>query len=195
MIHQRFGRQSAFIRAPILTKAVPLTQRMLDATCDTRRLENMGFIGVYQPIFCWWGCVIIAEIGWVRSRSRNATKHHRKIAATIRLVSTSVKGPRSIVIEANSIIFVQFILGDTTINLGWQKVSQNVVFWPQKSATNRHMSPHQQSILIGCITGRVYTTIQAIIDTFIGRGSGQNCQQRREFTKRQWLFQRPLPLR
>jgi hypothetical protein len=61
---------------------------------------------------------------------------------TTERLRASVKGPRSIVIEANSIIFGQFILGDTTIILGWQKVSQNVVFRPHKGATNQHMSPY-----------------------------------------------------
>jgi hypothetical protein len=43
------------------------------------------------------------------SRSRNATKHPRMIAATIRLVPTSVWGPRSSDLAINLIIFWLFI--------------------------------------------------------------------------------------
>jgi hypothetical protein len=111
---QRFGHKSAFIGSPILVRAGPYTHRMLTATCDTRRLKNMGVIIVYQSIFCWWGCgcVIIAEMVWVHRRSQNATKHNGNIAAFIRLVSASVLGPRSCFIVANSASSGLFILGD-----------------------------------------------------------------------------------
>ena len=45
-------------------------------------------------------------------------------------------------LTVKTIIFWPFILCDTTINLGLQKVRQNVVFRPHKGATNQHMSPY-----------------------------------------------------
>jgi hypothetical protein len=141
--HQQNGDDPSTIRAPIRLHRSPDTRpsRPLNSTNTSGNVwyEAAREYGLHR---CLPAHILLVRLCHHRpdcsgsSEVTNATKHHRKIATTIRLVSVSVKGPRTSVIEPNSIIFGQFILGETTINLGWQKISQNVVFGSHNGATN-----------------------------------------------------------